>query len=443
MGKVFVLAGLGYGDEGKGTITDFLVDKFKVQTVVRYNGGPQCGDDVITPDGKHHTFTQFGSGTFAGATTYLSEHMLVDPLALIPEAAHLREVGISNPFDLLEVDVRCPIVTPFQRAVNRLKERQRGNGRHGSCGVGLSELVIDMTHLPEDEHFLIGDLSKPGVVAQKLDNYRKVNFKKILEYLGEVPDGDPLKEVLLDSDTSRLVNRYVAVGELLKKRSSGRLTDLLKAPVTVFEGAQGVLLDQYWGFQPHTTWSDITYTNADTILNTHVPMRHEVEYIGIMRAHASRHGAGPFVTEEDLGEMYNDPYNNPSEWQGSFRVGHVDMVSARYACKVLGKVTAIAVTNLDRPSKLACVRYVGDKSGIDKEGQIIKTEKPDFFFQEKLTQVLSKAYPVYRSVQKDEGGEGIGWGLPQIGIVSFGTTRKDKRLLEKKTSGEPTGWTVK
>jgi adenylosuccinate synthase len=34
----------------------------------------------------------------------------------------------------------------------------------------------------------------------------------------------------------------------------------------VFEGAQGVLLDEWHGFHPYTTWSTTTFANAETLL---------------------------------------------------------------------------------------------------------------------------------------------------------------------------------
>ena len=34
----------------------------------------------------------------------------------------------------------------------------------------------------------------------------------------------------------------------------------------IFEGAQGVLLDENFGFHPHTTWSTTTFKNADELL---------------------------------------------------------------------------------------------------------------------------------------------------------------------------------
>src|SRR5579864_7866772 len=97
MSKVFLVQGLGYGDEGKGSIVDYLVRQEKAPLVVRFNGGAQAAHNVVTDDGRHHTFTQFGSGTFAGARTFLSRFMIVNPFTLLTEAKALEQKGVANP----------------------------------------------------------------------------------------------------------------------------------------------------------------------------------------------------------------------------------------------------------------------------------------------------------------------------------------------------------
>src|SRR5438270_13073609 len=116
--RAIILCGLGYGDEGKGTWTDYLARTEPVHTVVRFNGGAQAGHNVVTPDGRHHTFAQFGAGTFHGVPTHLSRFMLVSPFALAAEAAHLAELGVRDPFSLLSADSRALLTTPYHRAAN-------------------------------------------------------------------------------------------------------------------------------------------------------------------------------------------------------------------------------------------------------------------------------------------------------------------------------------
>ena len=71
--EAHVVVDLGFGDAGKGTLTDHLVRARDAHTVVRFNGGAQAGHNGVTPDGRHHTFAQFGAGSFVeGLRTWLS-----------------------------------------------------------------------------------------------------------------------------------------------------------------------------------------------------------------------------------------------------------------------------------------------------------------------------------------------------------------------------------
>lgn len=118
MKRAYIIAGLAYGDEGKGATVDYLCRRFPVGLVVRYNGGSQAGHNVVTPDGRHHTFSQFGSGTFIpGVRTHLSLYMLINPLNMIREEEHLREKGVTDAWDRLSIEGACLVVTPFHRII--------------------------------------------------------------------------------------------------------------------------------------------------------------------------------------------------------------------------------------------------------------------------------------------------------------------------------------
>ena len=67
-------------------MVDYLVRSHAADLVVRFNGGPQAGHNVVLPDGRHHTFAQFGSGSFVpGVRTLLSRLMLIEPYAMLNE----------------------------------------------------------------------------------------------------------------------------------------------------------------------------------------------------------------------------------------------------------------------------------------------------------------------------------------------------------------------
>src|SRR5687768_17809496 len=126
MRQAILLIDLAFGDCGKGAVVDFLTRRHHAHTVVRFNGGPQAGHNVVTPDGRHHTFAQFGSGTFApGVRTLLSRFMLIEPYAMLNEAKHLAAVGVGDAMARLIIDRRSPVVTPAQQAANRLRETDR------------------------------------------------------------------------------------------------------------------------------------------------------------------------------------------------------------------------------------------------------------------------------------------------------------------------------
>jgi len=154
-----IVVDLGYGDAGKGTVVDWLCSPRgglarggeAVRTVVRFNGGAQAGHNVVTADGRQHTFAQFGSGTFtSGVRTHLSRFMLVDPLALAAEAGHLAALGVPDALARLTVDRDALLTTPYHRAANQVRELARGLDRHGSCGMGIGETARYALSYPDD-----------------------------------------------------------------------------------------------------------------------------------------------------------------------------------------------------------------------------------------------------------------------------------------------------
>ena len=119
----YIVIGLGYGDEGKGSTVDFLVRESGAHTVVRFNGGSQAAHNVTSPQGVHHCFSLFGSGTLVPEVeTFLSRHVVIDPLAIEAEGAVLQKKGVEQPFERLTMDPGCPVVTPFHRIINRMRE---------------------------------------------------------------------------------------------------------------------------------------------------------------------------------------------------------------------------------------------------------------------------------------------------------------------------------
>jgi len=145
----FLVVDLGFGDAGKGLLSYYLVRTTGARWVVRFNGGAQAGHNVVTTDGRHHTFSQVGAGSFVpGVRTYLARDMVVHPTALDSEARHLARVGVADAMRRMHVDPECRVTTPFHQASTRVRELLRGAARHGSCGVGVGETVRDSLKVP-------------------------------------------------------------------------------------------------------------------------------------------------------------------------------------------------------------------------------------------------------------------------------------------------------
>ena len=443
MNKVILTVDLGFGDAGKGSLVDFLVREHEAHTVVRYNGGAQAGHRVVTPDGRAHVFSQFGAGTLAGARTHLSRFMLMEPLAMEAEATHLVELGVADPFGMLTIDAAALVITPYQRAINRLRELARDaarSDRHGSCGMGIGETMAD--HLKYGERVLFaGDLEDAEVVRQKLTFLRLVALRKLHDIESAV-DGlyieegakDELDVLLDESWVDWLVGEFGRISTHLTIVPGDHLHDILNRPGTViFEGAQGVLLDEWYGFHPHTTWSTITLANADTLLEE-AGYAGSVERIGLTRAYSTRHGAGPFVSEDaELTKQIPDVVNGFDAWQEGFRVGWLDLVMLRYAIAVVGSLDSLAVSCLDRlrgqPKLQVCNRYRLDDGKL-VDALDVKDELEDLVFQAGLTRLLGRAEAVLTEVESfDELVEMISaeTNLP-ISILSYGPTALDKRI---------------
>jgi adenylosuccinate synthase len=456
--QAILIADLGYGDAGKGSMVDYLTRITGAHTVVRYNGGAQAAHNVITPDGRHHTFSQFGSGTFIpGTKTHLSRFMMVHPLALLAEERHLQSLGIHDAFSRLSIDRDALVTTPFQQAANRIKELARGDRRHGSCGMGVGETMSDWL-VNGSEVLFTGDFSERNVLIKKLKRMRDLKLAQLEPILNlDVTNEGINDELYIFHDPyfiDTTADLYQHFTQQVKIVDAGYLGSLMsQAGTTIFEGAQGVLLDEWYGFYPYNTWSTLTFKNADTLLAEN-GFTGKTTRLALIRGYATRHGAGPFVTEDEyLTSHLQDLHNGNNPWQREFRVGFLDLVVLRYALKITGKVDGLVVTNLDRMSAMdewfVCIRYQTSldlsitSDYFDVEGGNIKDIKipadpTNLVRQETLTNLLFKMRPIYGTNQRDETTylELISQALDApIAMTSFGPTAMDKDLISLPCAG--------
>lgn len=444
MKNATIVVDLGFGDSGKGTIVDFLSRTKDVAAVVRFNGGGQAAHNVITPDGRHHTFSLFGSGTFVpGIRTHLSRFVLFDPSALRNEAQHLETLGCEDPFAKLSIDETALVVTPFQKAANRLREILRNKNRHGSCGMGIGETMADSLR-DSPLAMRVGVLRNRHALHARLHKIQEEKREEFRDFLGDLKNHPVVKkDVLLLTDPHApefFADAFSAISGKLSIVSGDYLRQLSTEGELVFEGAQGVLLDELYGFHPYTTWSTTTFANAFELLRE-IDYDGQVEKLGVFRTYFTRHGAGPFPTEDkELSRTLPDVHNGAGQWQGNLRVGWFDEVLARYALAVCGGVDTLAITHVDRlkalPKNFVCREYATREGKV--ESLKLKSDFTDLLYQEVLTKLLNRAVPIYEEspVNTQQFLSMIESDLQTpISIVSSGPTANEKQIF-KVTSRE-------
>jgi adenylosuccinate synthase len=419
MKRAIITVGLGFGDEGKGATVDFLARKLEADLVVRYCGGSQAGHNVELPDGRRHNFSQFGAGTLAPepARTYLGPNVIISPLALAREAEHLAELGVRDPTRLLTIHPRCLVATPWLQALNRLRELSRGTARHGSCGQGIGETRSYWLRYGEDSVFA-ADLRDLDRLRHKLELQRQRMLLELQDFVDKI-DADALREFDLWDLNAEAVARdsHEAVPDDFA-------VDAAIPPfrMAIFEGAQGVLLDEYGGFHPHTTWNTVTPHHAWELVQAMDV--DAVALLGVTRAYTTRHGVGPLPTySAELTQRLKDFGNPWNRWQGNLRCGWLDLPLVRYAAAVAGPLDGIVVNHLDqvrRSDVRICDGY--------RNATLTPSAAPHLSWQARLTEDLTRAEPVLTAATPERILRSLGEIAPVV-MTGSGPTYQQREMI--------------
>lgn len=330
-----VVIGANFGDEGKGLMTDYLCARQGAGVVVRFNGGAQAGHTVVTPDGQRHVFQHFGSGTLWGTPTFLSEFFVVNPLMFFKEADALHALGV-NP--LVFTDPNCLVTTFADMIINQRKEDARGIKRHGSVGLGVHE-TMQRSRVPSMT-ITMGDLWNG---AERL----KDKLKEICGKWAKFRTGAPI------DDAEPMIDAFIGGCEKFAHAVHPAGIGQCKDPV--FEGAQGLLLDQgrkeFW---PHVTHSCTGMQNVRTLCAR--AGIDEIDAYYVSRTYMTRHGAGP-LPGEDAALTFADDTNLAHAYQGQLRFAPIDYAALRQRCAddFGSSGYKLVLTHQDQfPSKEAC-----------------------------------------------------------------------------------------
>lgn len=346
-GKVDVLLGLQWGDEGKGKVVDVLTPKYDV--VARFQGGPNAGH-TLEFEGEKYVLRSIPSGIFQGGkVNIIGNGVVLAPDLFMGEAKDLEKSGHELQ-SRLHISSKAHLIMPTHRILDRALEAAKGKNKVGTTGKGIGPTYTDK-------------ISRNGLrVGDILNNFEqkyaahKERHLKMLKSMNWTDFEDLEKTEKLWMEGIEYLRSFKIVD------SEHEINKLLKEGKNILcEGAQGTMLDVDFGSYPFVTSSNTVCAGACTGLG--IGPNKVGNVYGIMKAYCTRVGAGPFPTElfDETGKRIRDLGHEYGAVTGrDRRCGWVDLVQLRYSIMVNGVTELIMMKSdvLDTFDTIkACVQY--------------------------------------------------------------------------------------
>ncbi|MBW2229052.1 MAG: adenylosuccinate synthase [Deltaproteobacteria bacterium] len=330
---VDAVVGAGWGDEGKGKLTDYLAAEADV--VVRFQGGRNAGHSIENEWGRF-ALHLLPSGVFhPGVLNVLGPGVALDVDALLGELSELRARGVPAP--RLMISDRTQVVLPQHPQLDELEEERLGDARFGSTRVGIAPFYADKCLKVGIQ---VADLYETDSLRERV--HASLAAKNILfEHLYGVATADP----------DALLTRLVEMGERIRPfvgDTDGVLhAALARGERILAEGQLGALRDPDHGVYPWSTSSSPLAGSA--CAGAGLPPHAFERIIAVTKAYSTCVGATPFVTEI-FGEEASRLRGRGNEFGATTgrprRVGWLDAVAMRHGCRAQG-ASEIALTLLD------------------------------------------------------------------------------------------------
>ncbi len=345
-GKVDVLLGLQWGDEGKGKVVDVMTPNYDV--IARFQGGPNAGH-TLEFEGQKYVLRSIPSGIFQGGkVNIIGNGVVLAPDLFMDEAKDLERSGHSLK-NRLHISKKAHLIMPTHRLLDAALEAAKGKSKVGTTGKGIGPTYTDK-------------ISRNGLrVGDIFDRFEekyaahKARHEATLKSLGFV-----------DYDISEVEKKWMEGIEFIKQfhivDSEHEVNNLLKQGKSILcEGAQGTMLDVDFGSYPFVTSSNTICAGACTGLG--IGPNKIGDVYGIMKAYCTRVGAGPFPTElfDETGALIRQLGHEYGAVTGrERRCGWIDLVALRYSIMVNGVTQLIMMKSdvLDGFDTIkACVAY--------------------------------------------------------------------------------------
>jgi len=332
MANVTVI-GAQWGDEGKGKIVDWLAERADV--VVRFQGGHNAGHTLVVGNNTYK-LSLLPSGIVRGTLSVIGNGVVLDPWHFKDEVAKLAAQGVEITPDNLHIAETCPLILPFHRDLDGLREDASGSGKIGTTRRGIGPAYEDKVGR---RAIRLCDLAHLGELEPQIDRLC-AHHDALRAGFGEPP-----------IDRARLMDDLAGIAPFILPYARPVWVTLNEArrrgDRILFEGAQGVLLDIDHGTYPFVTSSN---TIAGTAAGGSGLGPSAAGFVlGIVKAYTTRVGAGPFPTEleDETGERLGTRGHEFGTVTGrKRRCGWFDSVLVRQSAAVSG-ITGIALTKLD------------------------------------------------------------------------------------------------
>lgn len=346
-GKVDVLLGLQWGDEGKGKVVDVLTPKYDV--VARFQGGPNAGH-TLEFEGQKYVLRSIPSGIFQGGkVNIIGNGVVLAPDLFMDEAKDLEKSG-HELHSRLHISKKAHLIMPTHRILDRAIEAAKGKDKVGTTGKGIGPTYTDKV---SRNGLRVGDILDGFSAKYEAHKIRHMEMLKALGWTDFEGFEETERKWLEGVEYLRrfhIVDSEIEINRLL-----------LEGKSILCEGAQGTMLDVDFGSYPFVTSSNTICAGACTGLG--IGPNKVGNVYGIMKAYCTRVGAGPFPTElfdedgktiRDLGHEYGAVTGRER------RCGWIDLVQLRYSIMVNGVTELIMMKSdiLDGFNTIkACVAY--------------------------------------------------------------------------------------
>ncbi len=308
-----VIVGAQWGDEGKGKMVDYLAEDAKI--TVRYSGGANAGHTIITGNTIYKVHLVPSGIVGKDKIAVLGSGMVIDPEALFSELEELKSQGLDWEGRVLVSD-RAHLVLPHYKDLDKDMESKR-RIPIGTTGRGIG---IAYAQKAQRDGLRVGDL-----YSQSVWNTLSESEKSYL-----TPYKDKMKSMVINQ------------ASFMAKH---------KGENTLFEGAQGVLLDLDIGTYPFV--SSGVSAAAGASLGGGIGPRAIDKILGVFKAYCTRVGNGPFPTEfkagrdEEKGLKLREIGKEFGVTTGrARRCGYLDLVALKYVVQT-NSIDGLIITKMD------------------------------------------------------------------------------------------------